>query len=225
MWFTAPAPTARFICCTGAARVALCHKLSSLPLQVDLVLLPATTGDFGVMPGHVPTVAQLRPGVVTIHSEMDKEIEKYFVSAGAAHAVVQLNTNMVMTYSSSRQCLLARASDTTLTPDPHSDGLKLSCAGFAFINADSTTDVCAVEAVKLEDLDPEAVRAGLSEYQAKLGSLQVSCAHHRSRCEPACLQSSLFMILRLLGYPAMLVFHQALAQMNVFCATCAGQGR
>jgi F-type H+-transporting ATPase subunit delta len=45
-------------------------------------------------------------------------------------------------------------------------------AGFAFINADSTTDVCAVEAVKLEDLDPEAVRAGLSEYQAKLGSLQ-----------------------------------------------------
>lgn len=32
-----------------------------------------------------------------------------------------------------------------------------------------------MEAVKLEDLDPEAVRAGLSEYQAKLGSLQ-ACA-------------------------------------------------
>lgn len=31
------------------------------------MLLPATTGDFGVMPGHVPTVAQLRPGVVTVH--------------------------------------------------------------------------------------------------------------------------------------------------------------
>ena len=29
------------------------------------MLLPALTGDFGVMPGHVPTVAQLRPGVVT----------------------------------------------------------------------------------------------------------------------------------------------------------------
>jgi hypothetical protein len=50
--------------------------------------------------------------------------------------------------------------------------LYAECVGFAFINADSTTDVCAVEAVKLEDLDPEAVRAGLSEYQAKLGSLQ-----------------------------------------------------
>ena len=29
------------------------------------------------------------------------------------------------------------------------------------MHADSSTDVCAVEAVKLEDLDPEAVRAGL----------------------------------------------------------------
>lgn len=56
----------------------------------------------------------------------------------------------------------------TLTPETCHAG----CVGFAFINADSTTDVCAVEAVKLEDLDPEAVRAGLSEYQAKLGSLQ-----------------------------------------------------
>lgn len=82
--------------------------------QVDLVLLPALTGDFGVMPGHVPTVAQLRPGVITVHKTMDKEIEKYFVSSG-----------------------------------------------FAFVHADSSTDVCAVEAVKVEDLDPEAVRAGL----------------------------------------------------------------
>ena len=45
-------------------------------------------------------------------------------------------------------------------------------AGFAFVHADSTTDVCAVEAVKIEELDPEAVRAGLTEYTAKLASLQ-----------------------------------------------------
>ena len=41
--------------------------------QVDMVLLPSTSGDFGVMPGHVPTVAQLRPGVVTVHTELDKQ--------------------------------------------------------------------------------------------------------------------------------------------------------
>lgn len=96
-----------------------------LPLQVDLVLLPATTGDFGAMPGHVPTVAQLRPGVVTIHNEMDKDIEKYFVSSG-----------------------------------------------YAFVHADSTTDVVAVEAFKLDAFDTDAVRAGLQEYTAKLASLQ-----------------------------------------------------
>ena len=78
------------------------------------MLLPALTGDFGVMPGHVPTVAQLRPGVVTVHKTLDKDIDKYFVSSG-----------------------------------------------FAFVHADSSTDVCAVEAVKLDDLDPEAVRSGL----------------------------------------------------------------
>lgn len=78
------------------------------------MLVPAVTGDFGVMPGHVPTVAQLRPGVVTVHTELDKDIEKYFVSSG-----------------------------------------------FAFVHADSSADVVAVEAVKLDDLDTEAVRAGL----------------------------------------------------------------
>ena len=92
---------------------------------VDLVLIPAVTGDFGAMPGHVPTVAQLRPGVVTIHKELDKDIQKFFVSGG-----------------------------------------------FAFIHADSTADVCAVEAVPLTDLDGDAVRAGLAEYTAKLASVQ-----------------------------------------------------
>ena len=93
--------------------------------QVDLVLLPAVTGDFGVMPGHVPTVAQLRPGVVAVHTELDKDVEKYFVSSG-----------------------------------------------FAFVHADSSAEVCAVEAVKVSDLDPEAVRAGLADHTAKLAALQ-----------------------------------------------------
>jgi len=93
--------------------------------QVDLVLLPAVTGDFGVMPGHVPTVAQLRPGVVAVHSELDKEVEKYFVSSG-----------------------------------------------FAFVHADSSAEVCAVEAVRVSDLDPDAVRAGLADHTAKLAALQ-----------------------------------------------------
>lgn len=101
------------------------HQAISQGSSVDLVLLPATTGDFGVMPGHVPTVAQLRPGVVSVHNELDKDVSKYFVSGG-----------------------------------------------FAFVHADSSTDVCAVEAVPLADIDPDAVRAGLAEYTGKLAALQ-----------------------------------------------------
>ncbi len=39
--------------------------------------------------------------------------------------------------------------------------------GFAFVHPDSTADICAVEAVKVTDLDADAVRAGL---QVGLGS-------------------------------------------------------
>jgi hypothetical protein len=46
------------------------------PLQVDQVLIPATSGEFGVLPGHVPTVAQLKPGVLAVHLEADKNVKK-----------------------------------------------------------------------------------------------------------------------------------------------------
>ena len=74
-----------------------------------------------MLPGHVATVAQLKPGVLAVHIEAEKNVKKYFVSSG-----------------------------------------------FAFIHADSSTDVCAVEAVPLEQLDHEAVKQGLADYQAKL---------------------------------------------------------
>ena len=34
-------------------------------------------------------------------------------------------------------------------------------SGFAFVYENSHTDVCAVEAVEVDELDPEAVKAGL----------------------------------------------------------------
>mmetsp|Transcript_29174 Transcript_29174/g.82278 ORF Transcript_29174/g.82278 Transcript_29174/m.82278 type:complete len:213 (-) Transcript_29174:126-764(-) len=101
------------------------HQIIHQASEVDLVLLPATTGDFGVMSGHVPVVAQLRPGVVTVHKELDKEVERYFVSSG-----------------------------------------------FAFVHPDSSADICAVEAVPVDELDPAAIAAGLTDYNAKLASAQ-----------------------------------------------------
>lgn len=42
-------------------------------------------------------------------------------------------------------------------------------SGFAFVRKDST-DVCAVEAVKLDDVDEDAVKKGLAESEAAVSS-------------------------------------------------------
>lgn len=50
--------------------------------QVDMVIVPASTGQMGVLPGHVPTIAELKPGVLSVHDGNDTK--KYFVSSGFA---------------------------------------------------------------------------------------------------------------------------------------------
>eukprot|EP00741_Cyanophora_paradoxa_P008820 tig00001376_g8537.t1 len=96
------------------------HLIIAQNKPVDMVTLPGQDGMFGVLPNHVPTVAQLKPGVVAIHD--GSSVQNYFVSSG-----------------------------------------------FALIHPDRT-DVCAVEAVKVEDIDPEAVKRGMAEYNAALAS-------------------------------------------------------
>ncbi|KAL6532978.1 hypothetical protein OROMI_027090 [Orobanche minor] len=38
--------------------------------EVDMVIVPATTGHMGVLPGHVPTIAELKPGILTVHEDI-----------------------------------------------------------------------------------------------------------------------------------------------------------
>uniref|UniRef100_A0A1D1YP62 ATP synthase subunit delta', mitochondrial n=1 Tax=Anthurium amnicola TaxID=1678845 RepID=A0A1D1YP62_9ARAE len=89
--------------------------------EVDMVIVPATTGQMGVLPGHVATIAELKPGVLSVHDGND--VTKYFVSSG-----------------------------------------------FAFIHANSVTDVVAVEAVPIDRIDPSLVQKGLAEFTQKLSS-------------------------------------------------------
>lgn len=50
--------------------------------EVDSVIIPSTSGQMGVLPGHVPTIAELRPGLLTV-LEGGSET-KLFVSSGFA---------------------------------------------------------------------------------------------------------------------------------------------
>mgnify|MGYP003574521752 CR=1 FL=1 len=47
--------------------------------QVDV---PAMNGSFGILPDHVPSLAVLKPGVITV-KESDGGDKKYFVSSGS----------------------------------------------------------------------------------------------------------------------------------------------
>jgi F-type H+-transporting ATPase subunit delta len=73
------------------------EEIRAWHMQVDMALIPAISGDFGVMAGHVPIVAQLRPGVVAVHNTLDKDVERYFVSGGfaVAHADSSVEVTVV----------------------------------------------------------------------------------------------------------------------------------
>mmetsp|Transcript_13962 Transcript_13962/g.50823 ORF Transcript_13962/g.50823 Transcript_13962/m.50823 type:complete len:192 (-) Transcript_13962:1006-1581(-) len=100
------------------------HGIEFKATEVTSVQIPAAAGDFGVLPGHAPTVAQLRPGVLTV-TVTPEDVRKYFVASG-----------------------------------------------YAMVHPGSIADICAVEAVPVEQIDPEAARKGLSEAQSALSSAQ-----------------------------------------------------
>jgi F-type H+-transporting ATPase subunit delta len=52
--------------------------------RVKQVTLPGASGIFAILPGHVPTVAELRPGLVTIINK-DESSSRFFVSGGFAY--------------------------------------------------------------------------------------------------------------------------------------------
>ncbi|XAR63299.1 hypothetical protein NMG60_11023187 [Bertholletia excelsa] len=89
--------------------------------EVDMIIVPATTGQMGVLPGHVATIAELKPGVMSVHEGND--VTKYFVSSG-----------------------------------------------FAFIHSNSYADIIAIEAVPIDQIDPNLVQKGLAEFTQKLAS-------------------------------------------------------
>jgi len=53
-------------------------------VDAELVAVPGAEGDFGVLPGHAPTITALRPGVVSVFATMGSASDDIFVSGGFA---------------------------------------------------------------------------------------------------------------------------------------------
>ena len=50
-------------------------------LEADMVTVPGSEGDFGVLPNHVPMISTLRPGVITVDEDANTRI-RYMVAGG-----------------------------------------------------------------------------------------------------------------------------------------------
>jgi len=50
---------------------------------VEMVVVPGSEGDFGILPGHAPTVSSLRGGVVAVFQN-GAATDRFFVSGGFA---------------------------------------------------------------------------------------------------------------------------------------------
>ncbi|MCE3232058.1 MAG: atpC [Rickettsiaceae bacterium] len=59
-------------------------------VEADLVEVPGSEGDFGVLHNHAPMISTLRPGVVTVHE--DGKSRQVFVSGGFAEVTNELCT-------------------------------------------------------------------------------------------------------------------------------------
>ena len=53
-------------------------------VDAELVAVPGAEGDFGVLPGHAPTITALRPGVLSVFATMGSASDDIFVSGGFA---------------------------------------------------------------------------------------------------------------------------------------------
>lgn len=52
--------------------------------DIDMVIIPGSQGDFGVLSSHSPMVSTLRPGLVTIYNNGNIQ-ERIYVADGFAH--------------------------------------------------------------------------------------------------------------------------------------------
>ncbi len=99
-------------------------------MPVDMVVVPGGDGDFGVLPGHAPLIASVRPGVIEIY-EGRQVSDRIFVSGGfaevtserctvlaeAAMRVADIDVGKAETDLRDAEAALAEAADGTARAD------------------------------------------------------------------------------------------------------------
>jgi F-type H+-transporting ATPase subunit epsilon len=55
-----------------------------LSTEVEMVVVPGSEGNFGVLPGHSPLISTIRPGMIEIYETRPNISERIFVVSGIA---------------------------------------------------------------------------------------------------------------------------------------------
>jgi F-type H+-transporting ATPase subunit epsilon len=124
--------------------------LKSLP--VDMVVVPGTEGDFGVLAGHAPMIATVRPGVIDVY-EGDRVVDRVFVAGGFAEV------------TETRCTVLAEEAEAL-------SGIDRAAVEKAIKDLSEDLDDAT------SDSDKTAVEAKLGVARAKLEALGASAAAH-----------------------------------------------
>jgi F-type H+-transporting ATPase subunit epsilon len=52
--------------------------------EADMVALPGSEGDMGILPGHAPLITSLRPGVIEVDGMAEADERRIFIAGGFA---------------------------------------------------------------------------------------------------------------------------------------------
>ena len=79
--------------------------------EAELVSLPGTSGELGIMPGHLPLITLIRPGFVRVHVPGEQEPEQIFVAGGVPEVQPEQVTVLADTAVRSKDLDEARAKE------------------------------------------------------------------------------------------------------------------
>jgi len=98
-----------------------------------MVILPGGDGMFGVMANHVPTITELKPGIVSVQESVGGPLTKYFVAGGFA----SVNSDSVLNLTALEACSVE---------DLDPEAVKLGLAQYSAAYAAATEDYAKSEA-------------------------------------------------------------------------------
>lgn len=102
--------------------------------EAELVSLPGTSGELGIMPGHLPLITLIRPGFVRVHVPGEQEPEQIFVAGGVLEVQPEQVTVLSDTAVRSKDLDEARAKEA------------LAAAEAAHASATGSIEIARIEA-------------------------------------------------------------------------------